>query len=342
MPSWSAIAAEIDDLRKYNAQNAFDSVRRKYLVAARQKTGRAVILYATKWSTPDPNVPPEMLSIHDGDLQGLMEVFHGVQEKELDLIIHSPGGQIDAADAMVSYLRSKFTHIRAIVPNAAMSAAGMIACAADRIVMGKHSFLGPADPQFTLPTTLGGHRQVAVQSIIEQFERAKKECMNDPRALAVWAPILTQYGPDLIVQAERASLLSNTLVDKWLRENMFKADPDGPQKAAKAATWLSSHENFNSHGRHLDRDSLRAQGLVVDSLEDDEEEQDIFLSIFHAATLTMMGTGAAKIIENHLGKAYINQVQTILVQQPPQQAQPAPSRQYLQPPQKNRGPNRRR
>jgi len=56
--------------------------------------------------------------------------------------LHSPGGSIEAAEAIVTYLRSKFAHIRAIVPHSAMSAATMIAMACDEIVMGKHSFLG--------------------------------------------------------------------------------------------------------------------------------------------------------------------------------------------------------
>src|SRR5208337_1766644 len=114
-------------------------------------TGRAVILYASKW-TQEPNIPPQLLSIVDEDLQGLMEVIHDVSETDLDLILHSPGGSLEAAEAFVLYLRSKFSHIRVIVPQLAMSAATMIACAGDAIVLGKHSFLGPIDPQLMLNT----------------------------------------------------------------------------------------------------------------------------------------------------------------------------------------------
>lgn len=305
MPTWGGMIREIE-LAAQSSQTALDDVRRRYLVQLHQKTGRAVILYGTKWTIAGANVPADMLAIVDGDIQGFMEVMNGVGQAELDLIVHSPGGGIDAAAAIVSYLRSKFTHIRAIVPNLAMSAAGMIACAADRIVMGKHSFIGPADPQFTLPTTLGGHRQVAVQSIVEQFERAKRECIEDPRNLAVWAPLLGQYGPELLVQAERASQLSRSLVQQWLRDYMFRDDGARDLKSTEAATWLSSHENFNSHGRHITRDELRAKHLIVDNLEDDEDLQEIVLSIFHAMSHTMLASPAVKIIENHLGKAFIN------------------------------------
>ena len=86
-----------------------------------------------------------MTSIGDEDMHALMEVSAGLHGLDLDLILHSPGGAPVAAEAIVSYLRSRFSHIRVIVPQLAMSAATMIACAADKIMMGKHSFLGPTD-----------------------------------------------------------------------------------------------------------------------------------------------------------------------------------------------------
>ena len=72
-----------------------------------------------------------------------MEVTAGIASENLDLILHSPGGFPEAAEGIVTYLRSRFQNIRVIVPQLAMSAATMIACAADEVVMGKHSFLGP-------------------------------------------------------------------------------------------------------------------------------------------------------------------------------------------------------
>ncbi|MDO9165648.1 MAG: ATP-dependent Clp protease proteolytic subunit, partial [Rhodoferax sp.] len=241
--------------------------------------------------------------------------------KKLDLILHSPGGGIDAAAAMVYYLRSKFEDIRVVVPSLAMSAAAMIACSGNTILMGKHSFLGPADPQFILPTPLGA-RQVAAQSVVAQFKRAQKECIDDPRNLAVWAPILSQYGPDLLVQAEHATKLSKTYVETWLKTYMFGNDADRDQKAADISLWLSSHDNFNSHGTHIPREDLRNRGLVVLDMESNQEEQEIFLSIFHAMTHTMGATGAVKIIENHLGRSYINQVQMMMTGTPPNAGMP--------------------
>lgn len=304
MPCWSEILAEIQTELQNGENYAFDKVRRSYLVKCHQQTGRATVVYASDWTNSAYKAPQHMVTIDTGDIQGLMQVLHGIEERELDLIIHSPGGGIDSAAALVSYLRSKFDHIRAIVPLAAMSAAGMIACAADEIVMGKHSFLGPSDPQFVL-ATMNGSRQVAAQSIIEQFERAKNDCLANHNAIVYWGPILSQYGPDLLVQAERASALSRDYVEQWLRTYMFKGDSDGAQKASAAASWLSSHNNFNSHSRNITRDELRANGLKVTDLEDNQTEQDLFLSVFHACTHTLQNTKIAKLLENHMGRIFL-------------------------------------
>ncbi len=112
-----------------------------------------------------------------------MEVTAGPQNKKLDLILHSPGGSPTAAEGIVTYLRSRFEHIRVIVPNLAMSAATMVSCAADVIVMGKHSFLGPIDPQLLLSTPLG-MRSVPAQAILDQFDRAQRESVSPEKFAA--------------------------------------------------------------------------------------------------------------------------------------------------------------
>lgn len=252
-----------------------------------------------------------------------MEVVHGLTGVNLDLILHSPGGRIESAEALVAYLRSKFDNIRVIVPQVAMSAATMIACAGDVIVMGKHSFLGPIDPQVLIPTPLG-QRMVPAQAILEQFDRAKREC-KDPQALAAWYPMLSQFGPDLLVQCENASRLSPSLVAGWLRNYMFKNDPKKSRKATQIARWLASHRNFKTHGRHIPRSELEAKGLKIEHLESNQQSQDLFLSVFHATTHTF-NSPAVKIIENHLGKAFIKMQPLVpVVMRAPVQAIPPPA-----------------
>ncbi len=314
MPTWSGILEELKNSQVKGQPPQFDAIRRKYLTSVFEHTGREVILYASKWTQHDANVSPDLVSIVDEDLQGIMEVIHGLKGPELDLILHSPGGSIEASEALVLYLRSKFEHIRVVVPQMAMSAATMIACAANLIVLGKHSFLGPIDPQIIIHTPLGP-RMVPAQDILEQFEQAKKEC-QDPTKLGAWLPMLNQYGPDLLVQCENANRLSEELVRGWLETYMFKGDRNRRKKAKDIAKWLSKHGHFMSHGRHIQRSELEKHGLRVQHLEDDQTAQDLFLSVLHATTHTFSGTTAVKIIENHLGKAFIKKAQPMIVQIP--------------------------
>ena len=314
MPTWSGILEELKNSQVEGEPPQFDAVRRKYLTRIYEYTKREVILYASKWTQHDPNVSPDVVSIVDEDLQGIMEVIHSLTGPNLDLILHSPGGSLEAAEALVLYLRSKFKHIRVIVPQMAMSAATMIACAADGIVLGKHSYLGPIDPQIIINTPLG-QRMVPAQAILEQFERAKSEC-RDPAKLSAWLPMLNQYGPDLLVQCEHASELSENLVRSWLEEHMFKSRKDRKKKARDVARWLSDHGHFKSHGRHIPRKELEEKGLIIEHLEDDQTAQDLFLSVLHATTHTFNGTAAVKIIENHLGRAFIKQVRPVVIPMP--------------------------
>ena len=142
MPIWSEILDELHEKPLPDGRPDYDRVRREYLHSLNLHTELNVILYASGWLQKD--APPNLTSITDEDIQALMEVTYDLQGREIDIILHSPGGMVEAAEAIVSYLRSRFSHIRVIVPQLAMSAATMISCAADEIVMGKHSFQGRA------------------------------------------------------------------------------------------------------------------------------------------------------------------------------------------------------
>lgn len=313
MPTWGEILVELQR-KSVGNKVPFDEVRRQYLTNLYSITGRNTILYATAWTQTGKQVgSPETISITDEDIQGLMEVVHGLKGKSLDLILHSPGGSIEAAEAFVTYLRTKFSDIRVIIPQAAMSAATMISCSANKILMGKHSSLGPIDPQFVLQTQLG-RQMVPAQAILDQFDMAKKES-QDPKKLGAWMAILGQYGPALLVQCDNSLKLSRQLVNDWIYKYMF--DNKKRKTAKKISAYLANHKNFKTHGRHIDRTQAKKIGLIIEDLEADQQLQDAVLSVFHATTHTFSGTGAIKIIENHLGKAFVKTQQTVVIQQPP-------------------------
>lgn len=294
MPGWGEILTE---LQEHAAANGglwdLDGVRRKYLTRLHELTGRSVIVYAADFKA-GPVAQIELM-----DMQGLMEVFRELPGPDLDLILLSPGGQAEATDRLVRYIRSKFTHLRVFVPLAAMSAATMWAMAADEIVMGKHSQLGPIDPQITLPSGV----TVPAGALIEQFRSAADECARDPKRLTGWLPTLQQYPPGLLNVCETAGALAKNLVAEWLGSYMLKGASD---RAQAVADWLSDDQQHLSHSRAITRDQLRERGLTIVDLEDDQVLQDAVLSVHHAVAHTLNGP-AFKIIENHLGRAYIQQ-----------------------------------
>ena len=308
MPTWGEILRELNRSQSPGASGPdFDGVRRGYLRALSEVTGRAVILYSTAWMDTRPvPVQPADLQIGLGDVQGFMEAVSNIEEDELDLIIHSPGGSAEAAESIVEYLRQRFSHIRVVVPLAAMSAATMIALSADEIVMGQHSQLGPIDPQFIISTPEGA-RSAPAKAILRQFEQAKEEC-RDPGNLPAWMPIIRTYAPGLLTQCEDSRKLASEMVANWLELYMFSSDMDRTNKAKEIAEWFADYDAFHSHGRRVGYRQVSEIGIHVSRLEDDHTLQDAVLSIHHATAHTFSSTPSVKIIENHHGRAWIRSV----------------------------------
>ena len=107
---------------------------------------------------------------------------------------------------------------------------------------------------------------------------------------------------------------------------MFSKEQNAEETIKKIADTLANHSLFKSHRRHIDREQAKEIGLKVENLEDDDKLQDLVLSVFHATTHTFDGTGAVKIIENQLGKAFIKQVQQVVVSPPPPKSQESPQK----------------
>ena len=302
MPTWGEILTELNGSADANGTPDFDGVRRRYLANMNRLTGRAVILYSTAWLESRP-IPPAELQIGLPDIQGFMETVSNMRERELDVILHSPGGSAEATESLVEYLRQRFDHVRVFVPVAAMSAATMMALSADELFMGQHSQLGPIDPQVIIDTPEGA-RSAPAKAILNQFELAKREC-KEPGNLAAWTPILRTYAPGLLTQCEDSQKLAADMVAGWLQRYMLKGEENAAEKSREIAEWFADYESFRSHGRRVGREQARAIGLTVKNLEDSAALQDAVLSIHHAAMHTFSGTPAQKIIENHLGRAWV-------------------------------------
>lgn len=99
MPNWREILDEIKV-----TGSAYDVVRRKYLARLSELTGRNVITYYSGW-LQKPQVPggAVVFSINDADKNGFMTCVHRLDRKKgLDLILHTPGGDMAATESLAA------------------------------------------------------------------------------------------------------------------------------------------------------------------------------------------------------------------------------------------------
>lgn len=296
MPDWFELHTKLAAMQSHH-----DRLRRSFAKKLAQLTKRNVILYYSGWL--QKNLPPEAtdFSISDADKTGFMTVIHRLNPaKGLDLILHTPGGDMAATESIIYYLRSIFgNNIRAIIPQISMSGGAMIACACKEIIMGKQSNIGPFDPQI---------QGTPSQAILEDLNRAVSEMMQNHQMAMLWQPILQRYNLGFFALCENAIKMADEVVRKSLIECMFENEQDAAIKADKIIKKLGSHSATKTHARHIHKDEAKELGLKIVDLEDDAQLQDAVLSLHHACILTLEQTAAVKIIENHLGKAHIRMV----------------------------------
>lgn len=300
MPNWNDVLTELGGY----GRGPHDQIRAKYLEELHKHTGRNVLVYYSGW-LQKPNIQdPALLSIHDSDKTGFMTCSSGIDRaKGLDLILHTPGGDVAATESIVEYLHSLYDgNIRAIVPQMAMSGGTLIALSCKQIIMGRQSSLGPVDPQ------IGG---MPAQGILEEFSKAAQDIKANPETIPLWQPIINKYWPTLITSCQHAINWSDQLLRGFLSDGMFSDDEEDvrDQKINKIAGMLGQQSTSKSHNRHISKESAKELGLVIVDLEEDQQLQDLVLTLHHALTLTFVHTGAVKVIENHKGVAYIQQIQ---------------------------------
>ncbi|MGI9848600.1 SDH family Clp fold serine proteinase [Vibrio vulnificus] len=234
------------------------------------------------------------------DKNGFMNAVQGMDcSLGLDLILHTPGGSVTAAESLVYYLRKKFgTDIRVIIPQMAMSAGTMIACCSKEIVMGHQSCVGPFDPSV---------RNVSAFAVFDEFQRASKDIQTNPHNIPLWQTMLSKYPPAFLEECERAIELANTIVPQWLRENMLShlGAEELETTTNRIVSALNNPHKTKEHSRHIHIEEAIELGLTVTQLENDQALQEKVLTLHHAYLATLMMTNTSKLIESHHGKKFI-------------------------------------
>ncbi len=84
------------------------------------------------------------------------------EDMPLDLILHTPGGLVLAAEQIAQALVRHKAKVTVFVPHYAMSGGTLLALAADEIVMDRNAVLGPVDPQ------VGEYPAVSILKVLER------------------------------------------------------------------------------------------------------------------------------------------------------------------------------
>jgi len=193
--------------------------------------------------------------------------------------------------------RNSTKSFRVIIAESAKSAATLIALAADEIVMGYTSELGPIDPQIVVTTASGQTIDRPAQSFLDGLKAIQDEVDEAGGKLSpVYFPLLQQLDPALIDFCKKAILRSRQFAEKWLKYSQCKNDP---RKAKKIAKQLVDPKRYLLHGTVIDHtEASEGLKLRVNYLPPDDLLWQAIWRLYCTYEADMRDEKLAKIFES--------------------------------------------
>jgi len=223
-----------------------------------------VISYMARFDVPAANILPQ-------DAIMFREAFEQLGKPEnLAIVIHSPGGVIEATEKIGLLLREHVKELMIVVPDSAKSAATMLALMGNEIHMSDLSELGPIDPQIVagLDPNTGTSVFRPAWSIINtpfNLQDMWKKGGLDPNIVALLAKSLD---PTLLDVAQNALDLATAIAEGWLTKYMGISSSDAKRIAAD----LTDASKFHSHGRSIRYPEAKNLGLKVVKMSPELEQ----------------------------------------------------------------------
>ena len=194
----------------------------------------------------------------DRDAEDLSEVIQGIEEKNVDLMLQTSGGEVSAVEKYVTVLQQHMRDgYRVIVPNLAKSGGTIISLAAEKILLGVNSELGPIDPQMFVPIDLQSgpfpyYVACEIASRDEELSASIKET------------------------AKNAVKGANALAVKYLSQNRLKGKKEEEvekikEEIRKVVKKISSPSSFVSHGSVIDFSEAKKLGLPVEWIDSESD-----------------------------------------------------------------------
>ena len=160
----------------YEASNAARYDRQLLVREIQATTGRRLIAY----------VAGVEAAIDRDDTLGFADLLHNVPAQvPLDLLLQTPGGDIDAAEKLVHMMRKRIgdAPLRIVVPDFAKSAGTLMALGSDAVVMSDTSELGPIDPQIVRCDVNGNRIAHSIFNYLHAYEGLRSELAANPDSI---------------------------------------------------------------------------------------------------------------------------------------------------------------
>ncbi len=232
--------------------------------------------------------------INKDDIPPIADLLQKVPaDADVDLLLQSPGGDVDTAEKIVGMLRHHCKTLRVIVAESAKSAATLIAIASDEIVMGYTSELGPIDPQVYITSPGGQPMFRPAHSFLDGFEQIMQDVQQSGQLSPAYLPMLQHYDPALLDYCRKAIERSRVFAEGWLNKYQCSGDP---QKAAQIAQDLGDVKKHLSHGAVIDHQEALALGLKVDYLPPGDQLWDAIWRLYCQYVLALQKSGGAEQI----------------------------------------------
>ncbi|MBY5717067.1 hypothetical protein HFO33_10855 [Rhizobium leguminosarum] len=195
------------------------------------------------------------------DTLGFVDMLHNISPGDpIDLMLHTPGGDVDAAEKLITLVRSatgEQGQLRIIVPDYAKSAGTLMALGANSIVMSESSELGPIDPQVSLKDGNGHDVNHSVLTYLNAYEEAKqafREAPDDPANCITFE----RFDPTMVRKFNSVRNRARTFAENLLKRR--------GANFSKIASELMNISTYPSHGQMIGWEAARNMGLTVEYL----------------------------------------------------------------------------
>ena len=246
---------------RYQRQDLIRSINRL--------TGTILICYVAGIAAP----------IDRDDPAAFADLLHNLQQgDDVDLLLHTGGGDIDAAEKLIRMLRQRVGSgaVRVIVPDFAKSAGTLMALGADVIIMSDTSELGPIDPQSIRIDNDGNRVPQSVQNYLDAYEDLRIKLENNAGDVVAQI-LLSKIDPATLKHYRNVMKRARTIAETLLKSGMFREKGNW----SAAVSTLIDTTAWPSHAQMISWEEASSEiGLNVEYRDPYNPEWELYWQLY--------------------------------------------------------------